>query len=257
MNELIKVTYDNDRPVVSARELHDFLEVETPYRIWFPRMQEYGFTEGSDFNPYKNVRVQMEGNRTVNREVDDAALTIDMAKEICMIQRSDKGKQARQYFIQLEKDWNSPEKVMARALDIAHRELNTLKAANVELLAENERQQQIIADFEPVKQYVDTILQSKDAVTTTQIAADYGMSAKELNRILYQEGVQHKVNGQWILYKKHMGKGLTVSRTIHFYHHDGSPDTKMNTCWTQKGRMMIHNILTKRGIVALMDREEA
>ena len=256
MNELIKVTYDNDRPVVSARELHDFLEVETPYRIWFPRMQEYGFTEGSDFNPYKNVRVQMEGNRTVNREVDDAALTIDMAKEICMIQRSDKGKQARQYFIQLEKDWNSPEKVMARALDIAHRELNTLKAANVELLAENERQQQIIADFEPVKQYVDTILQSKDAVTTTQIAADYGMSAKELNRILYQEGVQHKVNGQWILYKKHMGKGLTVSRTIHFYHHDGSPDTKMNTCWTQKGRMMIHNILTKRGIVALMDREE-
>ena len=75
--------------------------------------------------------------------------------------------------------------------------------------------------------------------------------------ILYQEGVQHKVNGQWILYKKHMGKGLTVSRTIHFYHHDGNPDTKMNTCWTQKGRMMIHNILTARGIQAVMDREEA
>lgn len=127
---------------------------------------------------------------------------------------------------------------------------------NQKLLAENEAQQQIIADFEPVKQYVDTILQSKDAVTTTQIAADYGMSAKELNRILYQEGVQHKVNGQWILYKKHMGKGLTVSRTIHFYHHDGSPDTKMNTCWTQKGRMMIHNILTARGIQAVMDRKE-
>ena len=257
MNELIKVTYDNDRPVVSARELHDFLEVETPYRIWFPRMQEYGFTEGTDFNPYKNVRVQMEGNRTVNREVDDAAMTIDMAKEICMIQRSEKGKQARQYFIQLEKDWNSPEKVMARALDIAHRELNSLKAANIQLLAENEAQRQVIADFEPVKQYVDTILQSKDSVTTTQIAADYGMSAKELNRILFQEGVQHKVNGQWILYKKYMGKGLTVSRTIHFLHSDGRPDTKMNTCWTQKGRMMIHNILTGRGIVALMDREGA
>lgn len=137
MNELIKVTYENDRPVVSARELHEFLEVETPYRIWFPRMQEYGFTEGADFNPYKNVRVQMEGNRTVNREVDDAALTIDMAKEICMIQRSEKGKQARQYFIQLEKDWNSPEKVMARALDIAHKQLAELKGENVKLLAEN------------------------------------------------------------------------------------------------------------------------
>ena len=137
MNELIKVTYDNDRPVVSARELHDFLEVETPYRIWFPRMCEYGFSDGTDFNPYKNVRVQMEGNRTVNREIDDAALTIDMAKEICMIQRSEKGKIARQYFLQLEKDWNSPEKVMARALDIAHRELNTLKAANAELTVQN------------------------------------------------------------------------------------------------------------------------
>ena len=250
MTELIKVTYDNDRPVVSARELHDFLEVETPFNKWFPRMCEYGFTEGQDFWTFLS-------ESTGGRPAQEAALTIDMAKEICMIQRSEKGKQARQYFIQLEKDWNSPEKVMARALDIAHRELNTLKAANVELLAENERQQQIIADFEPVKQYVDTILQSKDAVTTTQIAADYGMSAKELNRILYQEGVQHKVNGQWILYKKHMGKGLTVSRTIHFYHHDGSPDTKMNTCWTQKGRMMIHNILTGRGIVALMDRERA
>ena len=137
MTELIKVTYDNDRPVVSARELHDFLEVGADYRHWFPRMCEYGFTAGVDFNPVKIDRVQMEGNRTVNREVDDAALTIDMAKEICMIQRSEKGKQARQYFIQLEKDWNSPEKVMARALDIAHRELNSLKAANAELTVQN------------------------------------------------------------------------------------------------------------------------
>lgn len=139
----------------------------------------------------------------------------------------------------------------------ALRALADAEEKRLALLAENEAQRQVIADFEPVKQYVDTILQSKDAVTTTQIAADYGMSAKELNRILFQEGVQHKVNGQWILYKKYMGKGLTVSRTIHFLHSDGRPDTKMNTCWTQKGRMMIHNILTGRGIVALMDREEA
>lgn len=109
MNELIKVTYDNDRPVVSARELHDFLEVKTAYKDWFPRMCEYGFTEGQDFNPLKNEQVQIEGGRAVTRHILDAALTIDMAKEICMIQRSEKGKQARQYFIQLEKDWNSPE----------------------------------------------------------------------------------------------------------------------------------------------------
>lgn len=130
MNELIKVTYDNDRPVVSARELHDFLEVKTAYKDWFPRMCEYGFTEGQDFCSFLS-------ESTGGRPAQDAALTIDMAKEICMIQRSEKGKQARQYFIQLEKDWNSPEKVMARALDIAHRELNTLKAANAELTVQN------------------------------------------------------------------------------------------------------------------------
>ena len=133
MNELIKVTYDNDRPVVSARELHDFLEVKTAYKDWFPRMCEYGFTEGQDYCSFLSDRV----DGLPGKPRQDAALTIDMAKEICMIQRSEKGKQARQYFIQLEKDWNSPEKVMARALDIAHRELNTLKAANAELTVQN------------------------------------------------------------------------------------------------------------------------
>ena len=112
MNELIKVTYDNDRPAVSARDLHDFLEVKTAYKDWFPRMCEYGFTEGEDFCSFLS-------ESTGGRPAQDAILTIDMAKELCMIQRNEKGKLARQYFIQVEKDWNSPEKVMARALQIA------------------------------------------------------------------------------------------------------------------------------------------
>lgn len=127
MKELIKVTYENDRPAVSARDLHDVLEVKTAYKDWFPRMCEYGFTSGEDFNPLKIERVQSEGERVVTRTVDDAVLTIDMAKEICMIQRNEKGKLARQYFIQLEKDWNSPEKVMARALQIAERKIKNLE----------------------------------------------------------------------------------------------------------------------------------
>lgn len=127
MKELIKVTYENDRPAVSARDLHDFLEVKTAYKDWFPRMCEYGFTSGEDFNPLKIERVQNEGERVVARTVDDAVLTIEMAKEICMIQRNEKGKLARQYFIQLEKDWNSPEKVMARALQIAERKIKNLE----------------------------------------------------------------------------------------------------------------------------------
>ena len=128
MNELIKINYDNDTPTVSARELHEFLEVGTAFKDWFPRMCEYGFTKDVDFNPLKIERVQNEGDRLVNRMVDAAAITVEMAKELCMIQRNERGKQARQYFIQLERDWNSPEKVMARALRIAEGKIKQLSS---------------------------------------------------------------------------------------------------------------------------------
>lgn len=127
MNELIKVDFSGAKPAVSARELHQFLAVGTKFQDWFPRMREYGFTEGEDFNFLKIERVQMEGNRMVSRMVEDVALSIDMAKEICMIQRNEKGKVARQYFLSLERDWNSPEKVMARALQIADQRIRALE----------------------------------------------------------------------------------------------------------------------------------
>ena len=125
MNELIKITYENDRPAVSARDLHEFLEVETPYHKWFPRMCEYGFTENEDFAVTDNFVPNSAGGPQHQK---DAILTIDMAKEICMLQRNEKGKIARQYFIKLEKDWNSPEKVMARALQIAEKKIKNLEA---------------------------------------------------------------------------------------------------------------------------------
>lgn len=132
MDELAKIipinTENPERITLSARDLHTFLEVDTPYRIWFPRMCEYGFEPGRDFNPYKKVQVQIEGGREVKRSFDDAELTIDMAKEICMLQRNEKGKIARRYFVELEKAWNSPEKVMARALQIANNQVKQLQA---------------------------------------------------------------------------------------------------------------------------------
>ena len=127
MNEIIKVNYDNDRPTVLARDLHDFLEVKTAFKDWFPRMCEYGFSQGVDFNPLKNEQVRLEGDRQVTRMIDDAQLTIEMAKEIWMLLRKMRGKQARQGFVQLEKDWNSPEKVMARALQIADKKIKRLE----------------------------------------------------------------------------------------------------------------------------------
>lgn len=121
MTDLIKVDYSGEKPAVSARELHEFLEVKTAYKDWFPRMCEYGFSEGTDFCSFLS-------ESTGGRRGQDAAVTIDMAKEICMLQRNEKGKMARQYFLQLERDWNSPEKVMARALQIADRRIKTLES---------------------------------------------------------------------------------------------------------------------------------
>ncbi len=131
MQELIKIDYSNDKPTVSARDLHEFLEVDTRFNDWFLRMCEYGFAEGQDFYSFLS-------KSTGGRPAQDAAISIEMAKEICMLQRNEKGKMARQYFIQLEKDWNSPEKVMARALRIAEQQITTLKMANSVLSVDNQ-----------------------------------------------------------------------------------------------------------------------
>ena len=121
MNELIPINTDGGKLTVSARALHEFLKVGTAFKDWFPRMCEYGFTEGTDFCSFLS-------ESTGGRPAQDAQLTIDMAKELCMIQRSDQGKRARQYFLQLEKDWNSPEKTMARALQFANDTITHLTA---------------------------------------------------------------------------------------------------------------------------------
>ena len=158
MNELIKVNYDNDRPTVLARELHEFLEVKTAFKDWFLRMCEYGFSQGVDFNPLKNEQVRLEGGRQVNRTLDDAQLTIEMAKEICMLQRNERGKQARQYFIQLEKDWNSPELVMARALKMANSRIGSLEERTIHLEQKIEKDKPKVLFSDAVSTSQNTIL---------------------------------------------------------------------------------------------------
>lgn len=144
MKELIKVDFSADRLTVSARDLHEFMEVKSRYNDWFRNMAQYGFTEGEDYYYFSSNR----SDGLPGKPRGDAALTIDMAKEICMLQRNEKGKQARQYFIQLEKDWNSPEKVMARALKIADAKIKTLEEANAEMKAK-------IDEDAPKVQYAD------------------------------------------------------------------------------------------------------
>ena len=125
MNQLITVNLnDNQEPVVSGRQLHEALGVKTEYRKWFGRMTEYGFEENHDF-----VRVTQKCPTPGGlQDMTDHIIKLDMAKEIAMIQRTDKGKEVRQYFIQVEKDFNSPEKIMARALKIADNKIHKLEA---------------------------------------------------------------------------------------------------------------------------------
>lgn len=248
MNELITITTNEvGEPTVLGRELHEFLGVTTRYNDWFPRMVEYGFTEGKDFNLLKNEQVRFEGNREVTRELIDHLLTIDMAKEICMIQRTEVGKQARQYFIQVEKDYNSPEKIMARALRIAEKELSTLKL-------ETKVQAQQIAELQPKATYYDLILQCPSLLSVTEIAKDYGLSAKGLNKILHDNGIQYSQSGVWFLYAKYQDKGYTSTKTQNYNRPDGTQGSRVHTYWTQKGRLFLYGLLKDLGHLPLVER---
>ncbi|MEB8091884.1 phage regulatory protein/antirepressor Ant [Mammaliicoccus lentus] len=117
--------------------------------------------------------------------------------------------------------------------------------------------EQEIGELKPKADYVDEILKSNGTMTVTQIAADYGLSANKLNKILNEARLQRKVGNQWILYKEHMNKGLTKSNTISIVRSDGRQDTKLQTKWTQKGRLKIHEILTEKGYEAQLSSEIA
>lgn len=243
MNELIKVNYETDRPTVMGRELHEALGVETRYNDWFKRMSEYGFTENVDF--YSILSKTPDGGRPST----DHQLTIDMAKEICMIQRSEKGKQFRQYFIEVEKRWNTPEAVMARALQFANKQLDKIKEVNKQLETTVAVQTQQISELKPKASYYDVILNCKDLVSTTEIAKDYGKSAKWLNTLLNTLGVQFKQGGIWLLYKKYAERGYTSTKTHNYLDENGGTHAKVHTYWTQKGRIFIYDLLKSNGIL--------
>jgi anti-repressor protein len=235
MNEIIKIDNDNK---VSGRELHEFLEVGTAYKDWFPRMAEYGFVEGTDF-------CSKMSESTGGRPALDHRMTIEMAKEICMLQRTDRGKQARQYFIQVENDWNSPDKIMARALVMSQKLLDTTRL-------ELAQSKQIINELQPKASYYDLILQSKSVMSVSKIAKDFGKSAVWLNRKLEEKKVQYSQGGVWLLYQKYAEKGYTQS-TSHVIDDEHS---RLLTKWTQKGRLFIYELLKGDGILPLIEQTE-
>lgn len=203
MNELIKISYENaEHPTVSGRELHEALEVKTAYKDWFPRMCEYGFTEGEDFNPLKNEQVRTEGNRQVSRELTDHQLTIPMAKEICMLQRSEKGKQFRQYFIRVEEAWNSPEMIMKRALEIANEKVKALQVSVSQLTVDKQIMQ-------PKADYFDELVDRNLLTGIRETAKELKVKQNTfVNFLLDKKYLYRDKKGKLMPYAKPMENGL-------------------------------------------------
>lgn len=251
MDDLIKINFNEEFPTVSARELHAALEIRTQFRTWFPRMCTYGFQEHEDYERLYQ-RCSTSGGMQV---MVDYQISIDMAKHICMIQRNEKGMLYRQYFLELERAWNSPEKVMARALQLANQQVKELAGRCNRMEDHIEEQDRQIARLRPKAVYLDVILHSSSLVLTTQIAKDYGMSAVKLNMLLHEWGVQYKVREQWMLYKQYQGLGYTASTSFEFRRSDGSMEVKYQTEWTQKGRVFLYQLLKSKGYLPVAEQQ--
>ena len=145
--------------------------------------------------------------------------------------------------------------IMAKAVLVAQKAIKRLEKKVDILKRDNQIKDQQIAEFKPIKDYIDTILSSPNALAISQIAADYGMTGAELNKTLHEKGVIKKIGGQWLLCKKYLGKGYTQSKTYSYKTVLGFDRTVIATYWTQKGRLKIHEILTSLGIQANQDKE--
>ena len=171
MTELIKVNYDNpEKPVVSGRELHKALDITTRYNDWFARMCEYGFTEDKDFYSFLS-------KNSGGRPSTDHMLTIPMAKELCMIQRTDIGRKFRQYFISIEEAWNSPEMVMQRALSIANERVKALQLSVSQLTVDNQIMQ-------PKAEYFDELVDRRLLTNFRDTAKELHIGQKEFIQFL-------------------------------------------------------------------------
>ena len=238
MTELVKVKVKNGEQLVSARELHEFLEVGSKFNDWFKRMCEYGFIENEDFVAITQKKVTAQGNES---SFLDYILKISMAKEISMLQRNEKGSMARKYFIECERklkevamDSYMIEDRVERAKKWIEEEENRKR-----LELEVKEKEEVIKEQAPKVDYYEKVLRSDSTFTTTQIAKGFEMSAVGLNKLLENKGIQFYQSGMWILYSKYQDKGYTKVRTYDL----GNGKTRKATVWTEVGVEFISKIL--------------
>ena len=236
MEELIKVKTQGDTQVVSARELYKGLEIAQRFSRWVSNNWNM-FEEGIDYVPCTLSTQQNQYGGI--KELDDYTITIDMAKQLAMMVRSEKGKQYRQYFLELERKWNDPQEVVKRGYAILQNENKQLKIENEVL--------------KPKAEKYDRYLSNKGLITTTEVAKEYGMSGRELNEFLHGKGIIYKRGDKWFVYQKYANDGLAGYEV---YMPRENMEVRSTLKWTTKGVQFIRDLLDAEGIKPVLERPQ-
>ena len=237
MNELFPIKYEDEEMKVSARELHKSLGIEKRFSAWFETNSQ-GFVENEDFS---RVYLKVQANRYGGeQEIQDYDLSIDMAKHICLMSRTEKGKQCRQYLIDLEKAWNTPEQVMARALKLADRTIEKLTSENRSLIADNER-------MKPKEVFADAVSTSKQAILIGDLAKlicqnGHPIGQKRMFQWLRDKGYLVKSGSSYNMpMQRYVEQGLFEVKESTINNTDGSVRLTRTTKVTGKGQIYFIN----------------
>ena len=233
--ELVEVNYEADRITLSARDLYKFLELTERFSNWFERMKQYGFVENQDYRGCKKF------NTLARQELQDYEISLDMAKEIAMLQRNERGKQARQYFLELERKWNSPEYVMQRALKISQKRIEALENENNAM--------------KPKALFADAVSASNESILIGQLAKMIKQNGVDIgqNRLFQWMRENGYLNKKGEKYnqpsQRAMNAGLFEIRERTVNNHDGSVRITVTTKVTGKGQVYFINKFLKEGAI--------
>ena len=229
----------NDRPTVSGRELHEKLEIATQYTKWFERMAEYGFAEKEDYIAISQKRLTAQGNETT---FTDHQLTLEMAKQICMIQRTETGKRYREYFLEIEKMWNSPEYVMARAVKMSDRKIALLSGQ----LAEANKQ---IEEAKPKIEYYDTIASSEGLTSIRETAKLFDVREKDFKALLLATYLYRDAHKRMMPRAEYMNENAAFAVCETVITTPVGSRTTVYTKITPRGRQLLHAACRKKGLI--------
>lgn len=240
MDELIKVTISNDQQLVSARDLYKGLKIKTRFSQWVTQNFKL-FDEGNDFEGVvRTTPFNPQYPNGKQQDIQDYALTVDMAKQLSLMSQTPQGKVYREYFISIENKWNDPAEIVKRGYAILQDENNQLRIEN--------------ASMQPKANYADHILANPGLETTSVIAKNYGYSPISFNKLLHGLGIQYKQGSVWLLYAEYQDKGYTHVEPFPYTDSHGVKQIRNTMKWTQQGQKSLYDFLKIKGIVPKIEQ---